>query len=61
MQSALALGQSHGALLKAFIDEKAIQPFINEDLAMVMSTPVRFTRPGRAGLLFSQRMANNII
>jgi len=49
MQTALSLGQRHGALLKAFIDEKTIQPFINEDLAMVLSTPVRFTRPGRGG------------
>lgn len=49
MQDALALGQGHGALLKSFLDDKAIKPFIDNDLAMVLESPIRFTRPGRGG------------
>jgi len=49
MQSALALGQSHGALLKRFIDNSAVKPFINDKLAMELSSPIKFIRPGRGG------------
>jgi P63C domain len=50
MQSALALGQSHGALLRRFVDNVAIKEFINNKLAMGLSSPIRFTRPGRGGI-----------
>lgn len=49
MQSALALGQSHGALLKEFMGKDSLKPYINDDLAMALSKPVRFIRPGRGG------------
>lgn len=51
MQTALALGQSHGALLRAFLDKDNIKEFINNDLAMALSSPFRFVRPGRGGKL----------
>ncbi len=51
MQSALALGQRHGALLKGFLSKQNIKPFINDELAMALSAPVRFVRPGRGGKL----------
>lgn len=49
MQSALALGQAHGALLKEFMGKDNLKPYINDDLAMALSKPVRFIRPGRGG------------
>jgi len=49
MQSALALGQRHGALLRRFIDNSAIKPFIDNKLAMGLSSPIKFIRPGRGG------------
>jgi hypothetical protein len=49
MQSALALGQSHGALLKEFLGKDSLKPFINHNLAIALSRPVRFIRPGRGG------------
>lgn len=50
MQDALSLGQSHGALLKQFLDSDNIKPFINNDLAMVLNDPIKFIRPGRGGI-----------
>ena len=49
MQSALALGQGHGTLLKTFLDKDSLKPYINDRLAMVLSRPVKFIRPGRGG------------
>jgi hypothetical protein len=49
MQTALALGQRHGTLLKSFLGRENIQPFISKDLAMALSNPLRFIRPGRGG------------
>lgn len=51
MQEALGLGQAHGGLLKDFVSQKAIIPFINSDLAMDLGNPIRFIRPGRGGVL----------
>jgi P63C domain len=51
MQAALALGQRHGALLKGFLSKSNIKAFINTDLAMALSSPIRFVRPGRGGKL----------
>lgn len=49
MQSALALGQRHGAILREFIGRSSLKDYINNDLAMVLSSPVKFVRPGRGG------------
>lgn len=49
MQSALGLGQGHGTLLKAFLGKESLKPYINDNLAMVLSKPVKFIRPGRGG------------
>lgn len=49
MQTALALGQRHGTLLKSFLGRDNIQPFISKSLAMALSSPLRFIRPGRGG------------
>ncbi len=51
MQTALALGQRHGALLKSFLGRSNLKPFINNNLAMALSSPIRFIRPGRGGKL----------
>lgn len=51
MQTALTLGQRHGALLKGFLGKTNIKPYINDKLAMALSSPVRFIRPGRGGKL----------
>ncbi len=51
MQGALALGQRHGGLLKEFLAQKTLIPFINDTLAMALSNPIRFVRPGRGGKL----------
>lgn len=51
MQGALALGQSHGALLRGFLDKSNLTPFIHNELAMALSNPIRFIRPGRGGKL----------
>src|SRR6266542_1778463 len=49
MQTALTLGQRHGTLLKSFLGRENIQPFISKALAMALSNPLRFIRPGRGG------------
>lgn len=49
MQTALALGQRHGALLRSFLDKSNIKPFINNELSMDLINPRRFIRPGRGG------------
>ena len=51
MQTALSLGQRHGALLKGFLGKSNLKPFINNSLAMALSEPIRFIRPGRGGKL----------
>jgi hypothetical protein len=51
MQTALGLGQRHGALLRGFLAKNNLEPYINNDLAMVLSEPIRFIRPGRGGKL----------
>ena len=51
MQTALALGQRHGAILTRFLENKNIKPFISDELAMALSNPIRFVRPGRGGKL----------
>jgi hypothetical protein len=53
MQAALALGQSHGTKLKLFLGSTELKPFISEGLAMVLSNPVKFIRPGRGGVTAS--------
>lgn len=51
MQRALGLGgrESHGSKLPSFLGKKALQAFINEDLARDIKSPIRFIRPGRGG------------
>lgn len=49
MQTALALGQGHGGILKDFVSKNSLQPFIGADLAMGMASPIKFIRPGRGG------------
>ena len=51
MQTALALGQRHGTLLKSFLGNNNIKPYIPEELAMALASPIRFIRPGRGGKL----------
>ncbi|HUJ17228.1 MAG TPA: P63C domain-containing protein [Nitrospirota bacterium] len=51
MQEALELGQGHGALLKRFLGSNNLKPYINNELAMALSNPIRFIRPGRGGKL----------
>lgn len=51
MQRALGLGQSHGAVLKAFVSHKALIPLISGELAMALQYPIKFVRPGRGGKL----------
>ena len=41
--------QSHGGLLKDFLGGESIKPYIDNDLAMELSDPLRFIRPGRGG------------
>lgn len=53
MQEALGLGQAHGSLLKDFMSQKAISPYISSDLAMELNNPIKFIRPGRGGVLAS--------
>ncbi len=50
MQEALGLGQSHGAILKGFLSQEYLKPFIENDLAMELNRPIRFIRPGRGGV-----------
>lgn len=50
MQEALGLGQSHGGLLREFLDQENIKSFIASDLAMELQNPKRFIRPGRGGI-----------
>jgi hypothetical protein len=49
MQTALALGQRHGALLRGFLGRENIKQCIPIDLAMALANPIRFVRPGRGG------------
>lgn len=51
MQDALNLGQSHGAKLAHLIGQKSLKSLIDNDLAMVLENPIRFTRPGRGGVV----------
>ena len=51
MQTALSLGQRHGALLKGFLGRSNVKPYLNDKLAMALSSPIRFIRPGRGGKL----------
>jgi len=51
VQTALGLGQRHGALLKGFLSRNNLIPYINNKLAMALSEPIRFIRPGRGGKL----------
>lgn len=51
MQTALGLGQRHGSLLKGFLGKSNLKPHINRKLAMALSSPIRFVRPGRGGKL----------
>jgi hypothetical protein len=51
MQTALELGQRHGALLKSFLSKNNLKPYISDELAMALSEPVNFIRPGRGGKL----------
>lgn len=48
-QEAVGLGQSHGTLLKSFFNQKNLKPYINNELAMELKSPLRFIRPGRGG------------
>ena len=53
MQSAIGFGgaaSSHGTKLRNFINSDQIKPYVNNDLAMAFSEPVRFIRPGRGGV-----------
>ncbi len=49
MQEALGLGQSHGGLLKEFLNQENIKAFIDGDLSKDLSAPFPFIRPGRGG------------
>jgi hypothetical protein len=51
MQGALGLGQTHGTLLRTFLAQESLKPFINAKLAMDITNPLRFVRPGRGGKL----------
>jgi hypothetical protein len=51
MQTALQLGQSHGSKLRKLLSSTNIKPHISNELAMDLDTPLRFTRPGRGGVL----------
>ncbi len=53
MQEAMGLGQAHGSLLKDFTSQKSLIPYITNELAMELSNPIRFIRPGRGGVLAS--------
>lgn len=53
LQEALGLGQAHGSLLRDFVTQKSVIPFISSDLAMELGNPIRFIRPGRGGVLAS--------
>lgn len=50
MQEALGLGQTHGGILNEFLSHDNIKAFIDSDLAMELSNPLRFIRPGRGGI-----------
>lgn len=50
MQEALGLGQGHGGILKEFLSQEGIKPYIGDDLARELSNPLRFIRPGRGGV-----------
>jgi len=51
MQKALNLSQSHGTAFRSFLNNKAIKPFISNELAMELQNPIKFVRPGRGGKL----------
>jgi len=50
MQDAIGLGRAHGAKLTGFLDQTAVKSFIPNELAMALSNPIRFIRPGRGGI-----------
>jgi hypothetical protein len=53
MQQAIGLGgeaKTHGSKLREFLSFQSIKPFVNNDLAMAIENPDRFTRPGRGGV-----------
>jgi len=51
MQSALGLGQRHGSLLRGFLNKGNLKPYINDEIADALDSPIRFVRPGRGGKL----------
>jgi|SRR5579871_297958 len=51
MQTALALGQRSGNLLKPFLERSHLRPHMSDKLIEDLSNPVRFVRPGRGGKL----------
>lgn len=50
MQDAIGLGQSHGGKLKDLVLTLESKSIIDNDLAMALSNPIIFKRPGRGGL-----------
>lgn len=53
MQQAIGLGgeaKTHGSKLREFLSFTSIKPFVNNELAMAIENPVRFTRPGKGGV-----------
>lgn len=53
MQQAIGLGgesKTHGGKLREFLSLNTIKPFVDNDLAMAVNSPVRFIRPGRGGV-----------
>lgn len=50
MQEAIGLGDAHGGKLKEFLENNSIKQYISDELAMALSTPIRFIRPGRGGI-----------
>ena len=51
LQEAFGLGQGHGTKLVKLLNHRAIKPSIDAELAMVLENPIRFTRPGRGGVV----------
>lgn len=51
MQDALNLGQGHGTKLTNLLSNKSVKKYIDNELAMVLETPIRFIRPGRGGVI----------
>lgn len=51
MQEALGLGKSSGSILKEFITQDTLIPFIPSDFSEALNNPEKFIRPGRGGAL----------